>query len=115
MATDAMRTTQEQTEGATAHESEQAHALLEIEGMTCASCAMRIEKGLKKLPGVSEALVNLATEKANVTYDAGQADLARMIQKIEALGYGATPLAEPQPVLSPASSLEEVPAEQTLA
>ena len=47
----------------------EAHVVLDLEGMTCASCAMRIEKGLKKVPGVKEANVNLATEQANVTYD----------------------------------------------
>lgn len=43
--------------------------VLALEGMTCASCAMRIEKGLKKLPGVQNASVNLATEQARVMYD----------------------------------------------
>ena len=42
---------------------------LAIEGMTCASCAMRIEKGLKKVAGVEDAAVNLATERATVTLD----------------------------------------------
>jgi len=37
--------------------------------MTCASCAMRIEKGLKKVPGVIDAQVNLATERGTVTYN----------------------------------------------
>ncbi|NIV39058.1 MAG: hypothetical protein GWN58_59470, partial [Anaerolineae bacterium] len=39
---------------------------LEIEGMTCASCVGRVEKALKAVPGVSEAEVNLATERATV-------------------------------------------------
>jgi copper chaperone CopZ len=39
---------------------------LEIGGMTCASCASRVEKALAKVPGVSRASVNLATEKATV-------------------------------------------------
>ena len=37
-----------------------------VEGMTCASCVMRVEKALKKVPGVAAASVNLATEKATV-------------------------------------------------
>ncbi|HEX8732275.1 MAG TPA: heavy metal-associated domain-containing protein, partial [Ktedonobacterales bacterium] len=49
-----------------------ATATLAVEGMTCASCALRIEKGLKKLPGVADASVNLATEQATVSYDAAQ-------------------------------------------
>jgi len=42
---------------------------LPIEGMTCASCVRRVEKALAKVPGVHEASVNLATEKARVVYD----------------------------------------------
>ena len=41
----------------------------QITGMTCAACATRIEKGLKKMEGVQEANVNLALEKAMVKYD----------------------------------------------
>jgi P-type Cu+ transporter len=40
-----------------------------IKGMHCASCVRVIEKSLKKTPGVTDAVVNLATEKATVTYD----------------------------------------------
>src|SRR5438128_7555662 len=69
----------------------ESRALLALEGMTCASCAMRIEKGLKKVPGVKDASVNLATEQATVTYDPVQASLAQMVQKVEAVGYKATP------------------------
>ncbi|HET8911181.1 MAG TPA: cation transporter [Ktedonobacteraceae bacterium] len=66
-----------------------------VEGMTCASCAMRIEKGLKKLPGIMDASVNLATEQASVSYDPGQASIEQMEQKVDALGYKATPLTAP--------------------
>src|SRR5437016_14361684 len=62
-----------------------------LEGMTCASCAMRIEKGLKKVPGVKDASVNLATEQATVMYDSSQTALEPMVQKVEAVGYKATP------------------------
>ena len=54
---------------------EESQAVLALEGMTCASCAMRIEKGLKKVPGVKDASVNLATEQATVTYNPGQTGL----------------------------------------
>src|SRR5216684_9083243 len=64
-------------------------AVLALEGMTCASCAMRIEKGLKKVPGVKDASVNFATEQATVTYDPTQANLEQMIQKVDAVGYKA--------------------------
>ncbi|SHE50607.1 Cu+-exporting ATPase [Seinonella peptonophila] len=58
-----------------------------IEGMTCAACANRIEKGLSKMEGVSEATVNFALEKATVTYEADKASVAELEAKIEKLGY----------------------------
>ena len=70
---------------------QESRTVLDLEGMTCASCAMRIEKGLKKVPGVIEANVNLATEKAAVIYNPTQANLEQMVQKVEAIGYKATP------------------------
>ncbi len=60
---------------------------LKIGGMSCAACANRIEKGLGKLAGVEKAAVNLATEKATVTYDPGQISLPEIFTKIEALGF----------------------------
>jgi Cu+-exporting ATPase len=68
---------------------------LALEGMTCVSCAMRIEKGLLKLPGVTEASVNFAAEQATIISDPGQAGLEQMIQKIETLGYTAALLSSP--------------------
>jgi Cu+-exporting ATPase len=73
-------------------EATEQQAVFAIEGMTCASCAMRIEKGLKKVPGVADAQVNLATEKATVTYDPALAAPEQMIQKVDAVGYKAIPL-----------------------
>ncbi|WP_353807986.1 heavy metal translocating P-type ATPase [Agromyces sp. SYSU T00194] len=70
---------------------------LDITGMTCASCAMRIERKLGKLPGV-EASVNYATEKAHVR---APEDVAtdRLLEVVAAAGYGATvPAPEPEPV-----------------
>ena len=60
---------------------------LQIGGMTCASCAMRIEKKLNKLDGVA-ATVNYATEKAKVTVPAGY-DPALLIAEVEKTGYSA--------------------------
>ncbi|MEK8126490.1 heavy metal translocating P-type ATPase [Paenibacillus filicis] len=60
----------------------------QVTGMTCAACANRIEKGLGKLEGVSEATVNFALEQASVTYDPAQTDRSKVEGKIEALGYG---------------------------
>ncbi|MHB1083361.1 MAG: heavy metal translocating P-type ATPase [Thiobacillus sp.] len=55
-----------------------------IEGMTCASCSTRVEKALQKLPGVTDATVNLATEQATVT---GETDTASVQRAIEQAGY----------------------------
>lgn len=71
-------------------------AVLDLEGMTCASCAMRIEKGLKKVPGIINASVNLATEKATVIYDPSITGLDQMVQKVEAVGYKAAPETTPR-------------------
>ena len=68
-----------------------AYALLAVEGMTCAACAMRIEKGLKKLPGVTESQVNLATERATIHYQPALVGLEGILAKVEALGYQAHP------------------------
>ncbi len=67
---------------------------LEVGGMTCASCAMRIEKKLNRLDGVT-ATVNYATEKARVSLPAGM-DVAAVIEEVEKTGYtAALPAAEP--------------------
>jgi P-type Cu+ transporter len=60
---------------------------LQISGMTCAACAVRIEKGLNKLEGVQTANVNLALERSNVKYDPDQINIADIEKKIKDLGY----------------------------
>lgn len=60
---------------------------LQIQGMTCAACANKIEKGLKKVPGVEEAIVNFALEKAKVSYDPSVTNNQQFEEKIELLGY----------------------------
>ena len=67
---------------------------LALEGMTCASCASRIERKLNKLEGV-EATVNYATEQATVRFDPARVALEDLIGSVEAIGYGA---ALPRPV-----------------
>jgi Cu+-exporting ATPase len=69
---------------------------LPITGMTCASCANRIERKLNKLDGVT-ATVNYATEKARVEYDPGTVAPEQLIVAVEAAGYQAVlPSAEPE-------------------
>ena len=61
---------------------------LPITGMTCASCANRIERKLNKLDGVS-ASVNYATEKATVDYDPAAVEPSALVGAVEAAGYHA--------------------------
>ncbi len=65
--------------------------VLPIEGMTCASCVNRIERFLKKTPGVEEAAVNLATERATVLVDPGTAGRDELVRAVEAAGYEVRP------------------------
>jgi Cu+-exporting ATPase len=62
---------------------------LDLEGMTCASCATRIEKKLSRVDGVEVCSVNYATEEAAVAYDPTRAEIGDLIHAIEAAGYGA--------------------------
>ncbi|HEX9530238.1 MAG TPA: heavy metal translocating P-type ATPase, partial [Acidimicrobiales bacterium] len=66
---------------------------LDIGGMTCASCAARIEKVLARQPGVSRAGVNYATARANVAYDPARTGLHALTAEVERIGYQATPVA----------------------
>jgi len=59
-----------------------------VTGMSCASCVGRVEKALGKVPGVMDASVNLATEKARVEYLAGGAEIRDFEKAIEGAGYG---------------------------
>jgi Cu+-exporting ATPase len=61
---------------------------LELGGMTCASCAARIEKKLNRLDGV-EASVNFGTEQAAVSYDPARVRVEELVAAVEAIGYGA--------------------------
>jgi Cu+-exporting ATPase len=62
---------------------------LALEGMSCAACAARIERTLNAIDGV-EASVNLATERASVTYDVSRAAVDDLIRAVEATGYHAS-------------------------
>lgn len=68
--------------------NEKKEANLQISGMTCAACANRIEKGLKKVEGVHEANVNFALEKTKIIYDSTKTNPQQFKEKVESLGYG---------------------------
>jgi P-type Cu+ transporter len=61
---------------------------LHITGMTCTTCAATLKKGLSELPGVKEASINFAAEKAVVAYDPARVDLAGIKKAVDDLGYG---------------------------
>ncbi len=77
--------------------TEQKHTL-PIVGMTCANCAANIERGVKKLSGVTEASVNFAGESASVAFDPQQLNLQEVVAKIQNLGYGVTTTKVEMPV-----------------
>lgn len=58
-----------------------------IEGMTCSACANRVEKVTKKMPGIENAVVNFATEKLSVSYDADAVSFGDIKAKVEKAGY----------------------------
>ncbi|MDR1655517.1 MAG: heavy metal translocating P-type ATPase, partial [Treponema sp.] len=60
---------------------------LSIGGMTCAACAQRVEKAIRKLEGIETASVNLATEKATVVYDPEKVRIPAIRESIEKAGY----------------------------
>ncbi|WP_025025931.1 heavy metal translocating P-type ATPase [Caldalkalibacillus mannanilyticus] len=60
---------------------------MQITGMTCAACANRIEKGLKKIEGVQEANVNFTLEKTTIKYNPDQTNLDAFQKKIKSLGF----------------------------
>jgi P-type Cu+ transporter len=62
---------------------------LPVTGMTCAACAARIERSLNKAPGVAEASVNLATERAMIRFDPAVTDVDRIVGTIRDAGYDA--------------------------
>ena len=68
------------------------HLAFRVEGMTCANCSGRVERVLKKLPGVEEAAVNLATEKASVVIDPDELGASQVFAEVERAGYH--PIAE---------------------
>ncbi len=66
----------------------------QIKGMSCAACAMKVEKAARKVDGVKEAKVNLMLNTCSVSFDDGLTDSAAIIEAIENSGYGAAPKGE---------------------
>jgi Cu+-exporting ATPase len=63
-------------------------ASIHITGMTCATCARTVAKGLSDTPGIEQANVNFASEKASLEYDPSKVDLAKIKDAVSQLGYG---------------------------
>ena len=61
---------------------------LPVTGMTCAMCVKNVERSLKRVDGVAEVAVNLATERATVQYDASAVSTSDMVERLEQSGYG---------------------------
>ncbi|MCC2972504.1 heavy metal translocating P-type ATPase [Massilia sp. IC2-476] len=82
-------------------------AVLRVAGMTCASCVARVEKALQKVPGVTGATVNLATEKATVH---GAATLDELVAAVHEAGYKASAAAPDAPAGEAAPASGSLPA-----
>lgn len=67
--------------------SETKEIVAKIGGMSCAMCAKTVEETLKRLPGIYDASVNFATEKAKIIYDPSKIQLERIREEIERIGY----------------------------
>lgn len=87
--------------------AETSDAELTIGGMTCASCAARVEKKLNRMDGVT-ATVNYATEKARVSYGAGTT-LDDLVATVEKTGYTAQPVVRPAPARQQPTSEAQTP------
>jgi P-type Cu+ transporter len=61
--------------------------VIPVEGMTCASCVGRVERAIRQVPGVADVSVNLATERAEVSFDSGQGSSAAVADAIFEAGY----------------------------
>ncbi|MEV3928246.1 MULTISPECIES: cation-translocating P-type ATPase [unclassified Streptomyces] len=95
------------TTAAEAPATEASDAELTIGGMTCASCAARVEKKLNRMDGVT-ATVNYAIEKARVSYGSGTT-LEDLVATVEKTGYTATPVARPAPAAPSRPSEDDRP------
>ncbi|MFQ5993264.1 MAG: heavy metal translocating P-type ATPase, partial [Nitrospiraceae bacterium] len=93
---------------ATKTPSKAASLTIPIEGMSCASCVGRIEQGLRAIPGIAHASVNLATEKATVEYQSGTVAPSVIEETIRDLGYTPRLQTAGQDKASPDQESEQV-------
>jgi Cu+-exporting ATPase len=70
------------------HDRKKKKIQVPITGMTCATCAVTVEKGLAGTPGITESKVNIASEKASIEYDPTITDLSKIKNTVTELGYG---------------------------
>lgn len=68
---------------------------LRVDGMWCSSCALVLEEALLALPGVVDAEVSYAASLARMTFDPSEVDVARLVERVKFLGYGAARASEP--------------------
>jgi Cu+-exporting ATPase len=87
----------------------QAEVVLPIEGMTCASCVRRVERSLAKVPGVTEANVNFATEQAVVRFNPAQATLPDLREAVTKAGYTVGEVAPPPALAAEAPAAAGAP------
>ena len=64
------------------------NATIAVTGMSCANCALNIERNVKKLQGVTDANVNFATEQAVISYDSNEIAIKDLVKNIYDAGYG---------------------------
>jgi Cu+-exporting ATPase len=76
---------------------------LPITGMTCANCALAIERNVKKLPGIEMATVNLASERLNIMYDPALVSHDAIVERVRKAGYDV-------PTLAPDEAMEDAEA-----
>jgi len=77
---------------------------LPVRGMHCAACVAKVERALTSVAGVDTATVNLATEKATITFDASRTDVPALQDAVAHAGYE---LVEPQPAAADAPDREQ--------
>ena len=85
-----------------AEQSTKTDLILDVEGMTCASCALRIERVLARQEGVESAVVNFAGQEARVAIDPDVADYEGIEAAVAKIGYGVSPMSDRDESDSPA-------------